>query len=111
MQCRSHAAQLGRLYNDFKAANVEIILILGEMVDKAKRYTETLHLPFLVLSDPTRSVYHQYGLEKTFFIQRTASVVIDRGGIIRYIKTTTSPMVWLQETREVLEFVKAMPVT
>jgi peroxiredoxin len=110
MQCRSHSAQLGRLYNDFKAANCEIVLILGEAVEKAKRYAESLHLPFPVLADPERKVYHQYGLEKAMiFIQRTASVVIDRTGVIRYLKTTTSPMVWLQESRELTNFVKSMP--
>jgi len=110
MQCRSHSAQLGRLYNDFKAASCEIILILGEPVDKAKSYVESLHLPFPVLADPERKVYHQYGLEKAMiFIQRTASVVIDPTGVIRYLKTTTNPMVWLQENQELLNFVKSMP--
>lgn len=110
MQCRSHSTQLGRLYNDFKAANCEILLILGEPVGKARRYAETLHLPFPVLTDPERKVYHQYGLEKKLnIIQRTASVVIDRTGVIRYLKTTTSPMVWLKESRDLLSFVKSMP--
>jgi peroxiredoxin len=109
MQCRSHSAQLGRLYNEFKVANCEILLLLGEQVDKAKQYAEILHLPFPVLSDSERSVYHRYGLEKAMiFIQRTASVVIDRDGVIRYLKTTTSSMVWLQESRELLSFVKSM---
>ena len=108
MQCRSHAAQLGRLYNEFKAANCEILLILGEPVDKAKRYAESLHLPFPVLSDPERKIYHQYGLGKSFFLQRTSSVVIDRSGSIRYIKNTTNPMVWLQESQEVVKFVKTL---
>lgn len=109
MQCRSHSAQLGRLYSDFKAANCEILLILGEPVEKAKRYAESLHLPFPVLADPERKVYHQYGLEKALlFIQRTASVVIDPKGVIRYMKSTTSPMVWLDESRELMNFVKSM---
>ena len=109
MQCRSHSAQLGRLYNDFKVANCEILLILGEPVEKAKRYAEILHLPFPVLSDPERRVYHRYGLEKAMiFIQRTASIVIDRGGVIRYLKSATNPMVWLQESQELLSFVKSM---
>lgn len=109
MQCRSHAAQLGRLYQDFKAANCEILLILGEPVEKAKRYAESLHLPFQVLADPERTVYHQYGLEKAMiFIQRTASIVIDQIGMIRYLKSTTSPMVWLQESKELMGFVKSM---
>lgn len=108
MQCRSHAAQLGKLYDDFKAANFEILLILGDTEAKARRYVESLHLPFLVLADPTRGVYQQYGLEKTFFIQRTASVIIDRDGIIRYIKSVINPMTWLQESWAVLDFVKTM---
>jgi len=100
---------LGRLYKDFQTANCEILVILGEPVEKARRYAETLHLPFPVLADPDRSVYHRYGLEKAMiFIQRTASVVIDQSGTIRYLKTTTSPMVWLQESQELLNFVKSM---
>jgi peroxiredoxin len=110
MQCRSHAAQLGRLYNDFKVAKCEILLLLGDSPEKARGYAETLHLPFPILSDPERNIYHRYGLEKAMiFIQRTASIVIDRDGVIRYLKTTTSPMVWLQESRELLDFVKSMP--
>ena len=100
---------MGRLYKDFQTANCEILVILGEPVEKARRYAETLHLPFPVLADPDRSVYHRYGLEKAMiFIQRTASVVIDQSGTIRYLKTTTSPMVWLQESQELLNFVKSM---
>jgi peroxiredoxin len=112
MQCRSHSAQLGRLFKDFQAANCEILLILGEQVEKTKRYSETLHLPFPVLADPDRGVYHRYGLEKAMiFIQRTASVVVDQGGTIRYLKTTTNPMVWLQESQELLRFVQSMAKT
>lgn len=112
MQCRSHAAQLGRLYQEFKAANCEILLILGAPFAKARRYAKILDLPFPVLSDPERTVYHRYGLEKALvFIQRTASIVIDRQGVIHYLKTTTNPMVWLQESRELLSFVKSMVKT
>jgi len=109
MQCRSHSAQLGRLYNDFKSANCEIVLILGDSLEKAKRYADSLHLAFPVLADPERNVYHRYGLEKAMiFIQRTASVVIDQSGKIRYLKTTTSPMIWLQESKELLNFVQSL---
>jgi peroxiredoxin len=82
---------------------------MGDSLEKAKRYAESLHLPFPVLADPKRYVYHQYGLEKAVvFIQRTASIVIDQGGTIKYIKTTTNPMVWLQESKELLSFVQSM---
>jgi peroxiredoxin len=112
MQCRSHSAQLGRSFNEFQAANCEVLLILGDSLEKSRRYVDSLHLPFPVLADPERKVYHQYGLEKAMiFIQRTASVVIDRNGVIRYIKSTTNPMVWLQESQELLAFVKSMANT
>jgi len=112
MQCRSHAAQLGRLYKEFQVVNYEILLILGAPIEKAKAYAESLHLPYPVLADPERNTYRHYGLEKTLiFIQRTASVVLDRNGIIRYMKSATNPIVWLQESQEILNFIKSMPVT
>ena len=84
-------------------------MILGDSLEKTRRYVDSLHLPFPVLADPERSIYHRYGLEKAMvFIQRTASVVIDRNGVIRYIKSTTNPMVWLQESQELLGFVKSI---
>jgi peroxiredoxin len=95
---------LGRLYSQFKAAGCEVVLILGDSLDKAERYAQTLHLPFPVLSDPERAVYHSYGLEKVFLgLQRTASVIIDRDGVIRFLKTASNPMTWLAESKELLE--------
>ena len=109
MQCRSHASQLGRLYKDFQAENCEILLILGGTIEEARRYSEILHLPFPVLADPGRSIYKQYGLEKYFqIIQRTASLVIDQHGIIRYLKFALNPLTWLQESRELLSFAKTL---
>ena len=109
MQCRSHVAQLGRLYKDFQAAGAEVLVILGDTPDRARKYAETLKTPFPVLADPDRSVYHQFDLEKALFvIQRTASVVVNRESVIRYIKRATNPMTWLQDSHELLEFVRAM---
>ena len=109
IQCRSHAAQLGRLYPDFKSKNVEILVILGDSPEKAAQYAQILHLSFPVLADPERSVYHRYGLDKVLlFIQRTASLVIDQKGIIRYIKSTANTLTWLEENRELMGFVQTI---
>ena len=84
-------------------------MIIGDTLEKAKNYVEVLKLPFPVLSDPERKVYHIYELEKYFqLIQRTASLVVDRDGVVRYIKRTTNPFVWLQESRELYGFVDSM---
>ena len=81
-------------------------MILGDPPDRARSYAELLKTPFPVLSDPDRAVYHSFDLEKAYIvIQRTASVVVDREGVIQYIKRATNPMLWLQESRELLNFV------
>ena len=109
MQCRSHVSQLAKLHKQFNDTGAEFIIILGDTLDKAKRYVETLKLPFPVLSDPNRDVYSVYELEKYFrLIQRTASIVVDHDGRVQYLKRTTSPMIWLQETRELFGFVDSM---
>jgi peroxiredoxin Q/BCP len=109
MQCRVHVAQLGRLYKDFQAAGAEVLIILGDTPDRALRYSESLHTPFPVLADPERDVYKVFGLEKALLvIQRTASVVVDREGVIRYIKRATNPMTWLQESQELLDTTRAL---
>lgn len=106
MQCRSHVAQLGRLYKDFQAAGAEILVILGGTPEHVHKYAQLLKTPFPVLADPDRAVYHSYDLEKAFIvIQRTASVVVDRQGVIQYFKRATNPMLWLQESGELLNFV------
>jgi peroxiredoxin len=100
---------LGRLYKEFQAVNCEILLILGEPVDKARQYMEILKLPFPVLSDPDRRVYQEYGLDKLFqVVQRTASLVIDVHGVIRYSRVVYNPLTWLQESRGLLDFVRSM---
>ncbi len=108
-QCHTHVSQLGRMYEQFREAGTEIIVILGEDVDKAKEYANGINLPFPILADPNREVYHLYELEKYFLLfQRTASLVVDKSGVVRYIKRTTVPNVWLQESRELYGFVDSL---
>jgi peroxiredoxin len=109
MQCRYHVGQLGRLYPQFQSAGAEIVVILGANTEQAKAYADGLHTPFPVLADPDREVYGKFGLEKAMgIIQRTASVVVDRQGIVRYIKRATNPMTWLQESKELVDAVKTI---
>lgn len=106
MQCRAHVAQLGRLNQEFQSQGAEVLVILGDTAQHAQRYAEALHLPFPVLADPDRQVYHQYGLEKALaFVQRTASIIVDWNGVIRYFRSATNPFTWLQESRELLQAV------
>ena len=106
MQCRAHVAQLGRMYQEFQSRGADVLVILGDTVQRAQHYGEALHLPFPVLADPERLVYHRYGLEKSLvLIQRTASIIVDQSGTIRYFKSATNPFTWLPETVELLQAV------
>lgn len=97
------------MYQDFQKAGANIVVILGDSQERAVKYAEQLKVPFPVLADPERVVYRAYDLDRVaFVIQRTASVIVDRQGVIRYIKRATNPMQWLQESRELLAFVEGM---
>ena len=107
MQCRAHVAQLGRMNDEFVKAGAQILVILGDTLDRTRGYAESLKTPFPVLADPERAVYHRFQLEKNFIgIQRTASVILDQNGTIRYIKRSVNPMTWLQESKELLQAVQ-----
>lgn len=109
MQCRSHVTQLGRLYPELQAAGAEVLVILGDSSERAARYGASLHVPFPILADPEEVVYHRFGLHKALLlIQRTASVVVDRNGTIRYLKRATNPGTWLQESQELLQVVRQL---
>ena len=106
MQCRAHVAQLGRLNNEFVQAGAQILVILGDSLERARKYADTFKLPFPVLSDPERAVYHRLELGKFIGIQRTASIIVDQNGVIRYIKRTINPTTWLQESKELLQAIQ-----
>jgi len=109
MQCRTHVAQLGRMRQEFGNAGAEVLIVLGDSLERAAKYAEQLKAPFPVLADPERTVYRAYDLDRVaFVIQRTASVIVDRKGRIRYIKRATNPMEWLRESRELLAFVEGL---
>jgi peroxiredoxin len=107
MQCRAHVAQLGRMNDEFVKAGVQILVILGDSLEHARRYAELLKAPFPVLADPERAVYHRFELQRFIGIQRTASIIVDPNGIIHYLKRSVNPMVWLQESKELLSAVQS----
>ena len=106
MQCRTLVAQLGRHYPDFQSENTEVLVILGEPLEIAQRFASQLKLPFPVLADLERSVYHRYDLHKFLLLQRTATVIIDREGIVRYLHRATSTLTWLGEFKELIHAVQ-----
>ena len=92
---------------EFVKSGVQVLIILGDTLDRARKYAETLKTPFPVLADPERVIYLRFELTKNFIgIQRTASVIVDQNGVIQYIKRSVNPMIWLQESKEILQAVQ-----
>lgn len=109
MQCRSHVAQLGRLYPEIQAAGTEVLVILGDSPERVARYGASLNAPFPILADPEHEVYHRFDLERAYLVmQRTASVIVGREGRIRYIRRATNPMTWLQESKELVQVIQGL---
>lgn len=108
MQCRGHAVQLGRMYEQLQAQDVEVLVIGGGSREDAERLSRMFKLPFPVLADPDRSVYGSYGLNKALlFIQRSGTFLIDRPGIVRYIHQVTNPQASVDKA-ELLREVKKL---
>jgi len=107
MQCRSHVAQLGRMNEEFIKAGAQILVILGDSLERARAYAESLHAPFPILADPERVIYHRIELQKNFIgLQRTASIILDANGVVHYIKRVYNPLTWLQESKELIRAVQ-----
>jgi peroxiredoxin len=94
--------------NEFVKAGVQILVILGDTLERARKYAEILKTPFPILVDHDRALYHRFELVKNFIgIQRTASVIVDQNGVIVYLKRSTNPNTWLQESKELLRVVQS----
>jgi alkyl hydroperoxide reductase subunit AhpC len=110
VQCRFHVGQLGRYNDEFNKAGFQTLVILGESLERAISYRDSLKVPFPILADPERGVYHRFEMTKNFIgLQRTASLVIDEDGEIRYLKRVYNPMTWLQESQEIVQVVRNWP--
>lgn len=87
-----------------------VLVVLGAPLDRARQYALEIKAPFPILADPDRAIYHRYDLERTLgIVQQTASIVIDRKGIIRYHKQATLPRTWLEEANGLISVVQRLP--
>jgi peroxiredoxin len=94
MQCQRHAVQLGRIYEQLRARDTEVLILGGGSRKGAERLSARLKLPFPVLvdPDPERATYRRYGLDKVWIaLQRSGTFLIDKQGIVRYIHQVSNP--------------------
>ena len=88
--CTKQACGFGSLYPQFRERGAVILGISKDTVASHKKFAEKYNLPFLLLSDPERTVIEAYGVwqEKKLYGRTTMGVVrttylIDEAGIIQ----------------------------
>lgn len=70
----------------------EVLVIGGGELEDAKRVARLTNAPFPVLADKRRVIYEKYGLDKIVWAwQRSATIIVDKNGIVRYFHRATNP--------------------
>jgi peroxiredoxin len=78
--------------DELRATDTHILVIGGGSRAFAAIAARLLRAPFPVLVDPHRHVYASYGFERIIYlIQRSGTVLIDRDGIVRYVRGSANP--------------------
>jgi peroxiredoxin len=80
-------AQLRQDYEQFVSQDTEIVVVGPEGAEQFETYWEDHALPFIGLPNPDHSVLKRFGQEVNLFKlgRMPAQVVIDKGGIARYV--------------------------
>src|SRR5438067_571030 len=93
--CQKHVAQLKQLYSALQSQHTAVLVIGGGSRAEAEHLATRLQVPFPVLADADREVYHRYGLEKVMSLQRSGIIVVDRQGRVSYSHPTILPIAGL----------------
>jgi len=80
-------AQLRQDYDQFVAADAEIVVVGPDSREAFAAYWQSEGLPFVGLPDPTSTVLKRYGQEINLFKlgRMPAQVLIDKAGIARFV--------------------------
>lgn len=110
--CTRQACAFGALYGQFKTLGAEVVGVSKDSAASHAKFRQKYSLPFIMLSDPDKSVHAAYGAmgEKKLYGKVTVGTirttyVIDGGGTIIYAKAGVSPD---KNPGEVLEFLKTL---
>ena len=96
--CTRQACSFRDVYSELRAAGCEVIGISRDSVSSHAGFASKHGLPFLLLSDPDRSVAEAYGVmqEKKLYGKTTVGVVrsvflVDEGGTLLSVRYKADP--------------------
>jgi peroxiredoxin len=83
---------LGRAHDDLAARGTRVLAIGKGTTRSAARVASMLKLPFPLLADPSGDAYARFGFGKSLLvIQQSGTVLIDRDGLVRYVRRGANP--------------------
>lgn len=109
--CTRQACAFGALYGQFKALGAEVVGVSKDSASSHAKFRQKYSLPFIMLSDPDKSVHAAYGAmgEKKLYGKVTVGTIrttyVIKDGVIVYAKAGVSPD---KNPAEVLEFLKTL---
>ena len=109
--CTRQACAFGALYGQFKALGAEVVGVSKDSAASHAKFRQKYSLPFIMLSDPDKSVHAAYGAmgEKKLYGKVTVGTIrttyVIKNGVIVYAKAGVSPD---KNPAEVLEFLKTL---
>ena len=81
--CRKHLVQLRNDIEKLNAAGVQVVGISYDSLDILKKISESMEIPFLLLSDEGSKTINEYGLHYEDGMPYPGTVLINQTGVIR----------------------------
>ena len=64
--CNLRVHQLIQLHDSYIAKNLHLIAVFQSPPESIRKYAGRQNMPFPVIADPERNLYHQYGVESSW---------------------------------------------
>ncbi len=89
-----HAVQLGQAASRFGERGVRFLVLGPGGPARARWLARLVRAPFPVLADPEREAFLAYGYARRIVspIQQSGTVLVDPGGVVRYVRRATNPL-------------------
>lgn len=101
--CTKEACTLRDGYSEYEKRNIIVLGINANSVESHKTFVEKYHLPFTLLSDPSKETCRAYEAKGMFFTARI-SYLIDEEGIILKAFPNVDPATHSQLVLEAIDF-------
>ena len=105
MVCTKEACAFRDSFDDFTKAGAMVIGINGGTVESHKKFADHYRLPFTLLSDPEKKVYHLFGIKNFMFMSGRKTFVVAKNGVITF--SYDSMMQGKQHADDALKFIKS----